>query len=154
MELNKMGKIKTITICSSASFYEKVFEFKEKLEDLGFKVKVPLTANKMKKRGDFKVENYKTWFKNKEDYKIKTKLMKHHFQKVIEVDAILVLNFEKRGLEGYIGGNVLMEMAIAFQNKKPIYILNPVSDSLATKEEVLGLQPIILNGNLGLIKRV
>lgn len=147
-----MGQIRTITICSSASFYEKVFEIKKKLEELGFKVLIPLTANKMKKRKDFNVDHYKTWFKNTKDYKIKTKLMKHHFEKVKEGDAILVLNLEKRGMPGYIGGNVLMEMTVAFQNKKPIYIFNQISENLNIKEEVLGLSPKFLNGNLKKIR--
>ena len=146
-----MRKNKIITICCSASFYKQLFEIERKLKDLGFKVKIPLTANKMKKKNDFKVKNYKTWFRNPSDYKIKTKLMKHHFKKVIDGDAILVLNYKKKGIEGYIGGNVLMEMAVAFQNKKPIYILNPISDNLNIKEEVFGLQPNFLKGNINKI---
>ena len=48
-------------------------------------------------------------------------------------------------MNGYIGGNTLMEMAIAFHYKKPIYILNPISEKLGWKEEVLGMHPIFLN---------
>ena len=147
-----MNKRKTITICSSASFYDKVFKIKERLEKLGFKVKVPITANKMKKTGDFNVDHYKTWFKNFKDYAIKTKLMKDHFKKVLEGDAILVLNYEKHGINGYIGANVLIEMAIAFQNKKPIFILNAVPSNLPNIEEILGLCPKILNGDLSKIQ--
>ena len=62
--------------------------------------------------------------------------------------APLVLNFAKNGVDGYIGGNVLMEMGLAFHYKKPIYILNPVSPKLGFLEEVLGLQPVFLNGKL------
>ena len=143
-----MKKIKTITICSSGSFYERVFAVKQQLEKLGFKVLVPSTAEKMQRDGDFNIDNYKTWFKNPADYKIKTKLMTEHFKKIIAGDAILVLNYEKQGITGYIGGNVLMEMTVAFLNKKPIYILNPIAQDLNIKEEVLGLQPKFLNGDL------
>jgi len=143
-----MKKGKTITICSSASFYRQVIEIEKQLKTLGFKTKIPFTATRMRKYGDFNVENYKTWFKNPKDYSIKTRLMKHHFKKVEECDAVLILNYEKRGIAGYIGGNVLMEMAVAFLNKKPIYILNPIVDNLNIKEEILGLQPKFLNGDL------
>lgn len=143
-----MKKIKTITICSSAYFYRQAFDIKKELENLGFKVLVPLTAQKMQKSGDFNVDNHKTWFKNPVDYKIKTKLMNNHFKKVMAGDAILILNYEKRGQKGYIGGNVLMEMAIAFLNKKPIYILNPISEDSNIKEEILGLGPKFINGDL------
>jgi hypothetical protein len=147
-----MPKTKIITICSSASFYRQVVNMAKQLEKIGFVVKIPLTAERMKKSGDFNVDHYKTWFKNPKDYRIKTSLMKHHFKKVDECDAILVLNYEKRGISGYIGGNVLMEMTLAFWNKKPIYILNPISEDLNIKEEVLGLAPKFLNGDLTKIK--
>src|SRR3989338_6443772 len=102
----------------------------------------------MKRRGDFKVENYKTWIKDKDDYKIKSKLIRDHFQKILKGDSVLVLNYEKKGMPGYIGGNVLMEMAMAFWHKKPIYILNPVSGNAPLKEEIFGMRPIFLNGDI------
>ena len=145
-------RIKTITICCSASFYKQALEVQQKLREVGFKVEVPLTANKMKKSGDFNVNTYKTWYKNAADYGRKAKLMKAHFKKVVGAGAILVLNYEKNGVQGYIGGNGLMEMAIAFHYKKPIYVLNPVPESLTIYEEIMGMQPVMLNGDLGKIK--
>ena len=143
---------KTIVICSSASFYSQVIEVQEQLKNLGFKVLVPLTARKMQKNKDFRVETYKTWMERPEDYKRKAFLTKHHFDKVVKGDITLVLNYEKNGKSGYIGGAVLSEMAIAFYHKKPIYILNPIDESSSFKEEIYGMQPIIINGNLNLIK--
>jgi len=143
-----MKKIKTITICSSASHYRQVIEIEKELKKLGFKVKIPKTANTMKRNNDFDVSHYKTWFKNKNDYHKKTKLMLGHFKKVIESDAILITNFEKNGMKGYIGGNALMEMLVAFLNKKPIYIYNKPSEKLSTIEEIYGLKPKIINGDL------
>ncbi len=110
-------KNKTIVICSSASFYKQVFEVEKQFKELGFKVKVPLTANKMKNTGDFKVEKYKTWMERPEDYKRKAYLTKKHFIEVEKGDITLVLNYKKNGKNGYIGGAVLMEMAIAFYLK-------------------------------------
>ena len=141
-------KIKTITICCSASFYKQALDIQARLQKRGFKVKIPHTANKMKKSGDFAVETYKTWFKNPKDYAKKARLMRQHFKKVLECDAILVLNYEKNGMEGYIGGNGLMEMALAFHYKKPIYVLNPVFESSPLYEEILGMNPVFLNGEL------
>jgi len=141
-------KIKTITICCSASFYKQALDVQAKLQKQGFKVKIPHTANIMKKSGDFDVETYKTWFKNPNDYKKKAKFMRQHFKKVLECDAVLVLNYEKNGVEGYIGGNGLMEMALAFHYRKPIYILNPVVESSSLYEEILGMSPVFLHGEL------
>jgi hypothetical protein len=102
----------------------------------------------MKKSGDYRVETYKTWYKNPKDYKKKASLMREHFKKVVECDAVLVLNYEKNGTQGYIGGNGLMEMALAFHLRRPIYILNPVLESSPLYEEILGVNPVFLNGSL------
>lgn len=150
---NKMvsiKKCKLITICSSASFYKGVLKIEKQLKKLGFKVKSPLTAYKMKNSGNFDVTHYKTWFKNK-DYKKKTKLMNDHFKKIVEADAILVVNNEKNGIKGYIGGNTLMEMSLAYYFKKKIFIWNEIDSSLSTEEEVRGLNPIFIKQNLSRI---
>ncbi len=143
-----MKRKKIITICSSASFFKQALNIEKQLKAFGFKVKLPYTAFKMKRSGDFKVETYKIWFKDTKQYNRKTWLIKNHFGKIIRSDAILILNYEKNGVPGYIGGNTLIEAAIAFHYKKPIYILNPISDGLNFKEEIFGMQPIFLNGNL------
>jgi len=147
-----MNKVKTITVCSSASFFRDVLAIRDKLKRAGFQVKIPLTAEKMEQSGDFKVRSYKTWFKDDDDYKIKTKLINDHFKKVIESDAILVVNQRKNGAPGYIGGNTLMEMAIAFHYKKPIYLWNPIAKGCLFEEEIRGLDPILINRDLSKIK--
>ena len=145
------GKKKTIVICSSASFYKQVIEVRDILKKMGFKVSTPLTAGKMERTGDFKVETYKTWFADSNAYDRKKFLTKHHFNKIAEGDSVLVLNYEKNGKRGYIGGAVLMEMGIALHLGKKVYILNPVDESVSYKEEILGLLPVILNGDLSLM---
>ena len=147
----KKNSQKTITLCSSASFYKQVLEIAAELKKLGFKVKIPSTANIMKKTGNFDADFYKTWFRNEKDYSKKTALMKRHFNKVISCDAVLVLNHEKNGIVGYIGGNGLMEMGLAFHYKRPIFVYNPISEDLNIKEEIYGLNPIFINGDLNLI---
>ncbi len=148
--VNKYKKI--IVICSSASFYSQVVEVQKQLKNLNFKVIVPLIVNKMVKSNDFKVETYKTWMERPEDYKRKAYLTKKHFNEVKKGDVILVLNYKKNGKNGYIGGAVLSEMAVAFFLKKPIYILNPIDESSSFKEELYGMFPIILKGDLSKIK--
>jgi len=142
---------KVITICCSAAFFKDAIEIGKELKKLGFKVKMPKTALIMKRADDFDVSHYKTWFDNRDDYKLKRDLMKGHFRKVIEADAMLVLNYKKNKIPGYIGGNVLMEAALAFHYKKPIFIYNEISDRLNVAEEVYGLNPIFINKDLNLI---
>lgn len=141
-------KIKTITICSSAAFYKEVLGVQKELQNMGFTVLVPKTANLMKRNNDFEVSHYKTWFGNKDDYKKKKTLMEGHFKKVLKADAILVVNSKKNGVDGYIGGNVLLEMFLAKIHKKPIYILNDLGKNLPLEEEILGLFPTSLHGEI------
>ncbi len=146
-----MAMKKVITICSSAQFFKKAIKVGEELKKLGFKVKLPKTAYVMKRTGNFNVDTYKTWFQNKKDYQVKTRLIKDHFKKVIEADAILVLNENKKGIPGYIGGNTLMEMALAFHFQKPIFIYNEIDNRLSLKEEVYGLEPIFIKRDLSVM---
>ena len=143
---------KTITICSSAAFFKEVLEFEKKLLALGFKDLVPCMARQMKKEGNFNDSDFKPWFKDISTYKRKTFLMRDHFRKVENGDAIFVVNLKKHTVDGYIGGNTLMEMALAFHLKKPIFILNEVPSDFFLYEEIAGVNPVILNGNLNLIK--
>jgi nucleoside 2-deoxyribosyltransferase len=145
-------KIKTIVICASAAFYEHVNEVAEELEKLGFRAVVPHNAQKMKKQGNYNVEAVKTWFKNPEDFSKKANFMRMHFDEVAKGDAVLVVNDEKRGVPGYIGSNVSLEMGLAFYLKKPIYILNPVQKGAPNYEEVIGVGSIIINSDLKKIK--
>lgn len=140
---------KIITICSSAAFYRHVNEVAIRLEKRGYEVHVPLTATKMQKSDNYKVEDYKTWYENSDDFNKKAKLMRGHFDEVVVADAILVVNDEKNGIKGYIGPNVLMEMGLAFYLDKPIYVLNPVTSDMPLYEEVVGMGAVILNGKLG-----
>jgi len=135
-----------ITICSSANFYKQCNDIKDQLEKLGHKVIVPATAEKMRESGDYEVGHYKTWFGDAKDYHKKTARMHAHFDEVAKADAILVINFEKHGVENYIGGNVLMEMAVAFHLKIPIFILNEIPKESAFLEEIIGMNPVVLHG--------
>ena len=143
---------KEIVICSSATFYPQVVEAEKELKKLGFKVSIPLTANRMKKSGDFRVGTYKIWENNPDNYKRKTFLTKYHFNKIVKGNIVLVLNYEKNGITGYIGGAVLAEMAIGLHYGKKIYVLNPIPGSVSYAEELYGMLPVILNGDLSRIK--
>jgi hypothetical protein len=138
-------KAPIITLCSSANFYRKVVDVQEQL---GFTVIIPSTATRMKESGDFDVSHYKTWFADANDYDKKAALMRGHFDEVTKADAILVLNEEKHGTPNYIGGNVLMEMALAFHLRKPIFIFNDIPEASPFIEEIRGMQPLLLKGDL------
>lgn len=140
-------------ICSSAAFYKHVIAIKSELEQRGVTVIVPKTALAMEQSGDYAVESYKTWFGNEDDYDKKAELMRAHFDEISRGDAILVVNDEKHGKPGYIGPNVLMEMSLAWYQKKPIYVLHKLPADSPFEEELKGMTPIVLADDLERLAR-
>ncbi|MFA5828166.1 MAG: hypothetical protein WC841_02235 [Candidatus Shapirobacteria bacterium] len=69
-----------------------------------------------------------------------------------DVDAILVLNLDKKGIKNYIGGNTLIEMGYSFILGKKIFLYNPIPEIEFYKSEIVAMSPIVVNGNLSLIK--
>lgn len=144
-----------ITICGSIAFQDEILSVKEKLEKLGHEVKMWSSEVKNEKGQLISVqEYYKIRRVAKEDekwvWKRKAEAVLRHFNKVAWSNAILVANYDKNNIKNYIGGNTLMEMGLAFFLKKKIYLLNEIPE-LSYKEEILGVKPIILNGDLNKI---
>lgn len=85
--------------------------------------------------------------------KISNNLIKKHYYKIQKSDAILVINKEKNGIKNYIGGNSFLEMGYAYILNKKIYVLNKLpKDLLIIYQELVAMKPIVLNGNLNVIK--
>lgn len=139
---------KTIVLCSSANFYQHVNELADQLDELGFTAVVPHNAAEMRKSGNYDTTAVKTWYDNPSDFDKKAQYMRWHFDEIAKGDAILVVNDTKHDVDGYIGSNVLLEMGLAFYLKKPIFILNQVDTTLANYEEVYGMTPVFLDGDL------
>jgi len=141
-----------ITICGSIAFQDEILFLKEKLEELGHEIKMWPSEVKDEKGQLIPVqEYYKIRHVAKESEKWvwdrKAEAVLRHFDKVAWSDAILVANYDKNNIKGHIGGNTLMEMGLALFLKKKIYLLNEIPE-LSYKEEILGVKPIILNGDL------
>ena len=66
-------------------------------------------------------------------------------------DAILVLNMEKHGQKNYIGGATFLEIYMAFELGKKIFLYNPIPENLL-KDELLGMNPVIIDGDLSMVK--
>jgi len=67
-------------------------------------------------------------------------------------DAVLVLNYDKNGIENYIGGNTLMEIGFAHVLNQKIFLMNPIPEIPYYKSEIEAMKPIIINKDLSLIK--
>src|SRR5690348_2241259 len=135
---------KTIFLCASMSCYKELVEIEGRLEKEGFTVKIPVSAQVMKKRNDFEVSHFKDVHTHGE----KSEFIHKNFEEITTSNSILVVNGEKHGIKGYIGTNVLMEIAIAFYFRKKIYIWNPIDENASYKEELLAFGVEFINGDL------
>lgn len=62
--------------------------------------------------------------------------IKVHFNKIKEADAILVCNYDKNGIQNYIGANTFLEMGFAHCLGKKIYLVSPLPDMPYTNDEL------------------
>lgn len=143
-----------ITICSSAFFTKEAYEIKQKLEEKGHEILVYPREVKVNGRIIPVIEYYRMRKNNLTDdlLKIKQRLIDEHIQKIKKSDAILVLNLDKDGRVGYIGGNTFLEMSIAHFLKKKIFIWKKPSEDLPYFEEIRALNPVIIDERLEEIK--
>ncbi len=129
-----------MAVLGSMRFHKQMIEAKERLENMGHEIFLPHVEH-----GDFhemrRVDAEK--WKN-----LKPGFMKDHFGKIRRSDAVLVLNYDKDGLQNYIGGNTIMEIGIAFYLGKRIFLLNPIPAGMAYTEELLVINPVVLDGDL------
>lgn len=148
-----------ITICGSIGFYKEMEAARDELLKRGYEIKIPELAREVPQEygggkkvyfGEYIEKNggidafpaeHKIW-------DLKEGAINDHYEKIDWSDGILVINHEKRGIDGYVGGNTLIEVGVAFYLKKKIYILNPVSSELSYKQELMGMKPVMLNGDL------
>jgi len=132
-----------ITICGSIKFHEKMRRIQKELESLGHTVLVPKSIELMDKFGYVNP----TIDEAKVQAKIQHDFIREHFRKIEKADAILVLNYDTKGIKHYIGGNTFLEIGIAFWLGKKVFLLNPVP-KMDYITELLAMQPIILRGDL------
>jgi len=138
-----------IAICASIYFTNKIKEVAEQLSKRGHTVELPFTSQRII-NGELTLEEFLKEKKENGDgalRKIHDDLIKRYYEIIKKSDAVLVVNMDKNGIGNYIGGNTLIEMAFAHVLNKKIFLINPVPE-ISYKDEIIAMQPIILNGNL------
>ena len=131
-----------IAICGSMQFGKEMMEIKSKLVEFRNTVVLPKNIEQYVS-GDKSVEG--KWEKQESD------LFKNYWNEINESDAIIVINITKNGIENYIGGNALIEMAYAHILDKKIYLLNSIP-KMHYSDEIMAMNPIVLGGDLQRIK--
>ena len=140
--------MKILIICSK-NFYQNIEEVKKVLENNNVEVFLPNCY-------DDPTTEQRMWNLGKEEHqKFKAKMYKQSEEIISKVDAVLVLNLDKekngKVYKNYIGGATFLEMYDAFRLNKRIYLYNDIPDGMLF-DEIEGFGPIIINGNLDLIK--
>ncbi len=134
-----------IFIACSKHFYDKIPEIKSILEAQGHIITLPNSFEE-----PFAEERMKT-ISNEEHSMWKDNMMKRHEKSISLNEGLLVFNLEKKGLQNYIGGATFMEIVKAWELGKKIFIYNPLPTCIFT-DELIGINPIIINKDLSLIK--
>lgn len=135
-----------IVICGSMSASKEMLRTEEELKILGHTIILPKFIHdyaQMDTLDKMHAESAKN--------KVKYDLIRGYFDKIKEGDAILVVNVERKNIEGYIGGNSFLEMGFAYILNKPIYLLNKIPE-MGYEDEIEAMKPIILNGDFTKIK--
>ena len=140
--------MKILVICSK-KFYSKIEEVKQKLEKRGNEIFLPNCY-------DDPTAEQKAWDLGIEEHqKFKAKMYKQSEDTISKMDAVLVLNLEKEKdgkiLKNYIGGATFLEMYDAFRLGKKIFLYNDIPEGMLY-DEIEGFGPIVINGDLDLIK--
>lgn len=132
-----------IALCGSMSHMPQWLSVIDDLRSMGFSVSTPELSEKI------------DWSKMSDEDTVvqKGRLIRRHIANIETAKAILVANYEKNGIDNYIGSNSFLEMGAAFMFEKPIYLLNPVPYQ-DNREEILALEPIVINGNLTKIEAI
>jgi hypothetical protein len=73
---------------------------------------------------------------------------------IAESDAVLVLNYPKNGIKGYVGTSTLMEIGLAYYMGKKIFLLFPVPHSSEARwaHEVKITNPFVINGDFSKVR--
>lgn len=137
-----------ITICGSITNAKKIYEIKAELEKQGHTV---FSHELMQMYAEENQEIIKRVKEAQYELKVEHNTFKWYYEKIKESDAIVVCNFEKNGIPGYIGGSVLIEIGYAYVLDKKIYFLNQIPE-VGYKDELIAVEPIIINNDLSQIK--
>jgi nucleoside 2-deoxyribosyltransferase len=133
-----------ITICGSMQFYQEMKAIKDGLEVLGHEVLVPNEVED----NTVPIEALPdTTDEARISAKIEYDFIREHFLKIQASEVILILNYEKKGIPGYVGGNTFLEMGYAFGLGKKIYLMFPVP-KMDYSVEMHSMQPTVIDGDI------
>jgi len=136
-----------IALCHSMQFAEKAKEVQEWLNKQGHEASPPADNDLFLGLSDDEKEKLKLKQKYEQD------VIREHWLVIQDSDVVLILNYDKHCIKGYIGGNAFLEMGFAHILKKPIYLLNPIPEMPHCQTEIIAMKPVVINDDLGIVIR-
>ncbi len=127
-----------ITICGSITFVNEMRSIGLLLDKKGHTVQYPDLSQAARKSS--KEEHVKR--------KRRMDLIRAHFEKISRGDAILVVNFEKNGVKGWIGANTFWEIGFAHVLGKKIFLMEPPPTFDYFADEIKAIDFKVLDGDL------
>ena len=135
-----------IGIIGSMQFTEQMVEMRDALSALGHDAFVTDLHKPFIGKSDEEKEVIKLEQKNNQD------AIREFWNMMQGAEGVLVLNLDKHGIKNYIGGNTFLEMGFAHVLHQKIFLLNPIPDISYYKTEIEAMKPVVLNGDLSLVK--
>ncbi|MBL7160569.1 MAG: hypothetical protein ISS93_01820 [Candidatus Aenigmarchaeota archaeon] len=134
-----------IFIAGSMHFAKEMLEAQKLLNGLGFESMIPADTHECVDRPELNMDA---------EHCFNTDIMRSCMEMQEKCNAILVLNYPRDGIDGYIGASSLMELYLAYYLKQKIFLLHtpPPKDIARSSHEVMHMKPIILNGDISRIK--
>jgi len=140
--------MKILIICSK-QFYSEIEGIKEILENRNIEVFLPNCYD------DPSTEERMWNLGKKEHQEFKARMYRQSEDVIKNMDAVLVLNYDKNKdgvlYKNYIGGATFLEMYDAFRYNKKIFLMNEIPSGMLY-DEIEGFNPVVVNGNLDLVK--
>lgn len=106
--------IKRICICGSMSFIDQIEKLGDALRANGFEVATPVREEQVIRWNEIEAKTAAS---------LKRAYIDGHLEKIRQSDALLIANFPKNAIEGYVGANALMEAAFGYVLGMPVVLL-------------------------------
>ena len=120
------------------TFIDAMEDLAIRIEALGYGVKIPQREEKAIDWGNPDLHDVGN---------LKQKFIDDHLAKIRGSDAVLLANFEKHGIAGYVGPNTLMEAAFGYALGKPVALLfDPGNQPCSI--ELMGITRLLLDGTV------
>ena len=127
-----------VCICGSMTFIDEMEALALTLEEKGYHVDLPMREEDGVSWSSLSPEAARAR---------KATFIDAHLEKIRVADVVLIANYRKHEVDGYVGANSLMEAAFAYALGKPVAVLYPVGDQ-PCQLELQATSALTLEGDL------